>query len=117
MTDAQTLIRDDISTAIRHYIDALEGKDGATLYDLAKTLDGLVSTYHSVPDVEPDTADASAAPRSDERPIIEAANAAFPGSAWYALVDPQGEPDTATGMSSAGGQLGETPPAFMAGHW
>src|SRR3546814_9743893 len=78
MTDAQTLIRDDISTAIRHYLDALEGKDGATLYDLAKTLDGLVSTYHRVPDVEPDTTEASAAPRSDERPIIDAANAAFP---------------------------------------
>src|SRR3546814_8597384 len=105
MTDAQTLIRDDISTAIRHYLDALEGKDGATLYDLAKTLDGLVSTYHRVPDVEPDTTEASAAPRSDERPIIDAANAAFPDLDWYALVDPQEGQEQAIGMSIAVGDL------------
>jgi hypothetical protein len=63
MTDSKTAVRDKIGVAIRRYIDALEGKDGATLYDLAKALDGLVVTYHQTPDVEPDTTEASSARR------------------------------------------------------
>jgi len=107
MTDAQTLVRDDISTAIHRYLDVLKGKDGATLYDLAKVLDGLVSAYHRVPDVEPDTTESSAAPQADEKPIIDAANAAFPDLDWYALVDPQNGQEQEIGMSIAVGDLAE----------
>ena len=66
LMDDQRLVRDDISTAIRRYLDVLKGTDGATLYDLAKALDELVATYHRVPDVEPDTTEGSAAPPTDE---------------------------------------------------
>jgi hypothetical protein len=43
MTNTQSLARENISSAIRSHLDALEGRDGATLHDLAKALDGLVS--------------------------------------------------------------------------
>lgn len=117
MTDTHRLVRDDISTAIRRYLDVLEGTDGATLYDLAKALDGLVATYHRVPDVEPDTTEASAAPRTDERRIIDAAMAAFPDVGWYALVDPQDGQDQQIGMSIAVSDLAEIASDLMEVLW
>jgi len=107
MTDAQAAVRDDISTAIRNYLNVLQGKGAPTLYDLAKALDELVSTYHRVPDVEPDTSDGSAAPQNDEKPIIDAANAAFPVLDWYALVEPEDGQEQEIGMSIAVGDLAE----------
>jgi hypothetical protein len=107
MTDAERLVRDDIRAASRHYLDVLQGKESATLYDLAKALDELVATYHRVPDVEPDTIDGSAAPRTDERPIIDAAEACFPELGWYALVDPQGGQEQQAWPSMAVGDLAE----------
>jgi hypothetical protein len=107
MTSAEQEVRDDISAAIRRYLDVLEGKNDATLYELAKALDELVLTYHRTADVEPDTTEASAAPRTDEKRIIDAADAAFPDLGWYALVDPEGGPEQAVGMSIAAGDLAE----------
>lgn len=107
MTGAQRLVRDDITGAIRCYLDVLAGNDGSTLYDLAKALDQLVTTYHRVPNVEPDTTEASAAPRPDERSLVEAATAAFPDLGWYALVDPEGDETQKIGMSIAVGDLAE----------
>lgn len=107
MTEAENLVRDNITTAVHRYLNVLQGKQAATLYDLAKALDGLVATYHQVPDVEPDTSEGSAAPRIDERPIIDAATAAFPDLDWYALVDPEDGPDQEVGMSIAVGDLSE----------
>lgn len=107
MTETQSLIRDDISAAIHRYLDVLEGRDSATLYDLAKALDALVATYHRVPDVEPDTTEPLAAPRVDEKRIIDAATAAFPSIGWYALVDPQDGQEQQIGTSIAVGDLAE----------
>lgn len=106
MTDMQRLTRDDITAAIRCYLDVLEGAGGATLYDLAKALDGLVAVYHRVPNVEPVTTD-SEAPSADKRRYIDAATVAFPDLDWYALVDPQDGPDQQVGMSIAIGDLAE----------
>ena len=117
MTDNNRAVRDDISTAIRRYLNVLEGSGGATLYDLAKALDELVATYHRVPDVEPDTTDASAAPRGDERAIQEAASAAFPDLDWYALVEPsEGEKQDVL-LSSALGDLSEIAGDLMEVLW
>jgi hypothetical protein len=107
MTIAPADVRASISAAIQSYLDALEGKHGATLYDLAKALDGLVIAYHNTPDVEPDTTEASPAPWIEEKPIIHAAAAAFPELDWYALVDPEDGQDQQIGMSLAVGDLAE----------
>jgi len=74
---------------------------------LAKTLDRLVIVYHQTPNVEPDTTEGSAAPRTDEKPIIEAATAAHPDLNWYALVAPEDGPEQQIGMSIAAGELSE----------
>jgi hypothetical protein len=107
MTNTQYLVRENISSAIRRYLDALEGKNGATLHDLAKALDGLVVAYHQTPDVEPDTTDASLAPSVDEATISDAASEAVPDLGWYALVDPQGGQNQKIGMSIAVSDLAE----------
>ena len=102
-------VRNRITSAIRDYLATLRGKDGATLHDLAKALDRLVTVYHDTPDVEPDTTGVSAAPRVEEKPIIDAAAAAHPDLDWYALVDPQDGQDQQIGMSIAVGDLVEIP--------
>ena len=107
MANSETLVRDNITAAIRRFIDTLEGKDGATLYDLAKALDGLVVTYHQTPDVEPDTTEAPLASQAEERRLIDAADAAFPDLGWYALVDPEDGEDQKIVMSFAVGDLAE----------
>lgn len=107
MAEADNLVRDNITQAIHHYLDVLQGRDGATLYDLAKALDGLVVTYHQVPDVEPDTSSGSAAPCIEEKPIIDAAAAAFPDLDWYAFVGPEDGPDQDVRMSIAVCDLAE----------
>jgi hypothetical protein len=107
MTTTEAEVRINISAAIRSYLDALEGKGGATLSDLAKALDRLVTTYYETPDVEPDTTDASAAPRVEESPISSAAAAAYPELDWYALVEPERGQDQQVGMSIAVGDLAE----------
>jgi hypothetical protein len=107
MTDAERLVRDDISAASRRYLEVLQGKEHATLYDLAKALDELVATYHRVPEVEPDRIDGPAAPRTDERPIIDAAAASFPELDWFALVDPQAGEEQQVWLSMALGDLSE----------
>lgn len=107
MGEAESFVRENICAAIRRYLDVLQGKDDATLADLAKALDGLVTTYHDVPDVEPDTSEGSTAPRAEERPIIDAATGAFPALDWYALVDPEDGPDQQVRMSIAVGDLAE----------
>lgn len=107
MTDTESHVRENISAAIRCYIDVLGGKDAATLYELAKALDGLVVTYHQTPDVEPDTTEASEAPPTDERRIVDTATAAFPDLGLYALVDPQDGLDQKIGLSIAVGDLAE----------
>jgi hypothetical protein len=99
--------RAHITAAIQHYLGVLEGKGGATLYDLAKALDRLVTTYHGTPDVAPDTTEVSAAPRVEEKPIIDAATAAFPDLDFYWLVDPDGGPEQQLGASYAVGDLAE----------
>ena len=117
MSEANDPVREEISAAIRRYLDALQGANGATLYDLSKALDGLVATYHGVPDVEPDTTEASPAPRADERSIIDAATAAFPELDWYALVDPQDGQEQKIGMSFAVGDLAEIAADLMEVLW
>jgi hypothetical protein len=107
MSEAENLVRSRIKKAINRYLDVLQGRDGATLYDLAKALDELTATYHDVPDVEPDTSEGSTAPRIEEKPIIDAAATAFPDLGWYALVDPDDGPDQEVGMSIAVGDLAE----------
>jgi hypothetical protein len=107
MTEAERLVRDEISTAVSRYLDVLQGEDGATLYDLAQALDGLVTTYHRVPSVEPDAIEVSAAPEVDEKAIIEAASAAFTDLGWYALVDPEQDEKQEIVMSIAVGDLAE----------
>ena len=107
MANFASPVRENISVAIRRYLDVLEGKDGATLYDLAKALDGLVVAYHQTPEVEPDTVAASSAPTIDEARINGAASKAFPDLDWYALVDPQDGPDQKVGMSIATSDLAE----------
>jgi hypothetical protein len=107
MDEAAQVARHIISTAIHHYLNVLQGRDGATLYDLAQALDGLVESYHQVPDVEPDTVEGLAAPRADEGPIFEAAQAAFPDLDWYALATPKNGPEQEVGMSMAVADLTE----------
>ena len=105
-SDAQAIIRSQITCAIRRYLDALEGKEGSTLSDLARALDNLVTAYHLTADVEPDTVD-SDPPRIEEKPLIDAAAAAHPDLDWYALVDPEDGPEQQIGMSIAVGDLVE----------
>jgi len=109
MTDpsaVQVQTRQQIISAIQQYLDALEGKAGSTLSDLARALDNLVLTYHQTADVEPDTVD-SEAPRIEEKPLIDAAAAAHPDLDWYALVTPEDGPEQQVGMSIAVGDLVE----------
>jgi hypothetical protein len=117
MRDSRRKVRDEISVSIRHYLDVLEGANDCTLYDLAKALDELVATYHRVADVEPDTTEASAAPRPDEKRIVDAATAKFPDLGWYALVDPEGAPDQQVGMSIAASDLAEIASDLMGVLW
>ena len=107
MTDSDCEVRDRIATAIGDYLAVLQGNGAATLCDLAKALDRLVMVYHETPDVAPDTSEGSLAPRVEEKPLIDAAAAAFPDLDWYALVDPQDGPDQKVGMSIAVGDLVE----------
>ena len=107
MTDTDTAVRDRISGAIRHYLDVLEGKDGATLHDLAKALDGLVVAYHQTTDVGPDGPEVPLPPGVDHRPIDEAASAAFPDLGWYSVVDPQGAEGQRIGQTIATSDLAE----------
>jgi hypothetical protein len=107
MSHAQLSVREDISAAIRRFLYVLEGGGDAGLYDLAKALDALVATYHRVPDVSPDTTEASAAPAIDEQRVIEAASAAFPDLGCYALVDPQEIEGGEIGLSISAGDLAE----------
>jgi hypothetical protein len=107
MANVNVELRSKITSAIENYLDVLQGKRGPKLSELAKALDRLVTTYHQTPAVGPDTAEGSAAPRIDERPIIDAATAAFPDLGWYALVDPEDGQDQRIGMSIAVGDLTE----------
>jgi Domain of unknown function (DUF5063) len=117
MTEAASLVRDEITAAINHYLDVLHGRNGATLYDLAKALDGLVATYHRASGVEPDTIHASSAPRTDQSRIFEAASAAFPDLSWYATVDPQDGQEQQIGMSIAASDLAEIAADLMEVLW
>lgn len=107
MPSSDSSLRDTITESIRNYLDVIDARNGATLYDLAKALDQLVITYHSTPDVSPDSVEASAAPKTEERPIIDAVSAAFPDLGFYALVDPDGGPEQGMGMALAPGDLAE----------
>jgi len=104
--EAQALTRSDITSAIQQYLDALEGKEGRSLPDLARALDNLVATYHRTADVGPDSVDTEA-PSIEEKPLIEEAATAHPDLGWYALVDPEGGPEQQVGMSMAVGDLVE----------
>ena len=103
----EDLVRDKATKAINRYLDVLQGKDGATLYELAKALDGLVAIYHQIPDVEPDTSEGPEAPRIEDRSLIDAEAAAFPDLQLFALVDPEMGPDQEVIMSMAMGNLAE----------
>lgn len=107
MTGEESIVRDTIESAIRRYLDVLGGKQGESLYDLAKALDGLVLAYHQTQDVDPDVASECASPPVDERQIIDVAAAAFPDLDWYALVDPQDGPEPRAHLSSAVCDLAE----------
>lgn len=107
MTDTPS-VRETITAAITHYLAVLEGRDNPTLSDLARALDRLVMTYHSTEDVEPDGDDD---PHIDlleeELRIGKAAADAFPMLGWYAVADPEDEPDQKVAYSISIGDLAE----------
>lgn len=99
--------KEPIVSAIVRYLAVLGEQEGATLHDLAKSLDALVLAYHGSPSVEPDTIDEPRAPRVDEKLIIESISTAFPDLGWYALVEPDGDHDQEVVLSISSSDLAE----------
>lgn len=100
--------REKIEKAIHRYLSLFKpANTSSTLRDIAMALDELVRVYFETPDVEPDTVDATEAPRIDEAAFGQNAARFFEGDDVIWLIDPEGGPDQDAMCTFATSELAE----------
>lgn len=100
--------RAKIETAIRHFLSLLSTENTtATVQDIACSLDHLVRIYFETPEVEPQSEEASRAPRIDEKHFALGAARFLEDDDIIWCVDPRGGAKQQPGCTFASAELAE----------
>ena len=100
--------RERIERAIHRYLSLFEPDNTtSTPRDIAVSLDDLVRVYFETPEVEPESENATEAPRIDEAAFGQNAARFFASDEVIWLIDPEGGPDQEAMCTFATSELAE----------